>query len=1405
MTSPIGPSTLNSYSGFNPCLNKKHESICPPDSPEFNHQVIQEYTEKVISEGEHELQKILKIIHFDEFVPISSALYDAIVVTAAHQDSLELRETKIVRECRELRETPLYQDALQRTQQQLDLLKIAEEKFEHASGPDKAGMLTSLGMTMFVPGRILKTILLADSVKEIANISEPETCHTTTKSTDNVNSVKENPEAAKPQPLPQPEPSESKWQAPFLNSMTSLLGNLNAIVDPKSLKATLSTPRASDESFAKEGLPLLHTAFNAFRFADPKKAERVTFTIQHTNQMLSGASSMIDALLAAGIAGLASEGFALASGNFLLGLAGLIKLFQKPDNSNAQLLKLVQQISQQIALMHQDLLEGFRAMSIAMGIMDFHVVSGFIEMEALLTQNQKDSTRMYDQLREFLYIDRVYIEAIKTSLEGNERYHILQQINDADWRETIDEVQSDCDSYPKAMSVETFKKSIAKLTSSLKKVQRDGLFRADEANVITEAGTILASPSRLNTLLSVASTRVTENRPKSLADNYRLATEQNIHLFVKYLQSVASKIGLAETFPPLESLYNPAALLDLSETAKNLIQTYRNTSFYLGLPEEPLKQSLNLFVKGIDSHEALTDAASNKQLREYLADDYLHELDTFANLVSEYREYAAVKYYGENVLPRLQRNIQKTELAITGLDKSKTSDFFQMQGPRWFEYQWVSWWENETPHWSPDVWNRPSCHKKKDRPCYIPSSEIEKTKNIYQESHHTRAGKIHKELIGYHQNKKIEVMKSVSFSNPDFRKNLIDFFYYDNSTLLEWRATPHHFINEEYPLLVPSWHLDQIPNAAFDAAAIGNADLNFISKPNPDGTLQLKVDLSSEEIGFTNTITVFQQISKQLPGHNQKLGTLESLHYTWFGGDSPTGDCTIYDPDLKRFTGYYNRQDYDDYEDGKAAYDCPAGSCFTGHRAIICMPNTETISGIFSNYSSYSVLSSDQALKLAEWPHTTLNEVELQNLEANVQHQKKTIRQVIMKNLATILNSGSNDATLGDRSFPEHLRLELVSSFHRLSVKERVLKMDLSLTITPKSLDLDQSWPNIFGGGDVLRELERYKGQRVYLDDMLRQNHRAFTEQKPKLIKAAKSSGAEHYPFMNSKEVFQEFVEQITETDVVPNMVAESKPENFYQLKQFANEFIPSLEPSLREKLKSISPDLNKLSQTLEKPDPTQALPPIVQTSGASRATPFFVKAIEKVQSVVKKLFNWGKSKDRVYDTSSQPQPLKEREVQTCPAIDPNLTSTLAKDSISDLGITVFQLPNRVAKKTDIPMPGYSTFLQPQTFDDRVIVAQWLCLSVLNKWFPWNYEKEISSQTKNYLEEQARVLSTLEDKFDEHLEEESLSEEILLEADYLLDKTEERINSALKWGKVSSTNAAQIDYDLSRIQSWLKV
>jgi len=768
-------------------------------------------------------------------------------------------------------------------------------------------------------------------------------------------------------------------------------------------------------------------------------------------------------------------------------------------------------------------------------------------------------------IKRVLYVDGIYLEEIKKLAEQNANYQIQQMIQNADWRDVQRDTILECESFPKSMSAERFIRSMDLLDSTLQKVQRDGMARSSDAQI--------GDSGRVQALLGISNKRLADQQPRTLSDNYRLNTEQNIHLLVKYLESVAEG---KDRLPAQSSLYNPAALYDMAEAAQLLLKTYRNTQFYFGTPEEPTVKALNHINQGIEGYETLLKSFA--EMAPVLIDDYVKELRTFTEHYVKYQDHRILKYYMEQIHPRLEKEMQEAGMALTGMDIGKRSEFFRMDGPNWFVHLWNHFYPAEN-RWSGMGWDAVST-KHPDRPTWVPKNRIGQAKDRYRDSHQAPAEKIHKMRVAEYENKARGIEGNAHLRNPHFKNAILRWILTDKFTIAPWEWAPYQFFNEKTVLPVTDWHLKQLPKSVFAAHALGIGDLQFTWREAGDGYIELKASL---KIKSNPTIELFKQT---VPLHgSQKVGLLESLHYTWFGGHLPSGNCDEFDLDLNHYVVSPATQDYADYGAGKANYDCPEGRCHhPGYRATICYPKTEEVQGMIHGNT---LQKNGEAF--SHLPIDVFSEEDAAIIDRAIEQELKQVRDRIVQEMSHLFRTQNPKVLNEDVNLPDGLKNDFLQSYNRLSVKGTSIKMVLSYLINPNDLKADMSWPNIFVGEDILREHDQYSGQRVFLDTLLKQIAAQLEKAKPAIVEAIQEKPVEQYPFTKIKAEFEKTREETEKKHLMNNFYAESKPQNALQFAQI----VPLLKlfpEDVKNQMALINPPLQPFFQAVDAMP--QLLPP---------------------------------------------------------------------------------------------------------------------------------------------------------------------------------------------------------------------
>lgn len=106
----------------------------------------------------------------------------------------------------------------------------------------------------------------------------------------------------------------------------------------------------------------------------------------------------------------------------------------------------------------------------------------------------------------------------------------------------------------------------------------------------------------------------TGNR-RSAEEQFLLSGEQNIHLLRAYFVERFKGNPIIKEMPKEEEFYNPAALLELFDTAEELFYTYRKRKMYLGVPDDILK-IMETFHGGAAALRKFIDIISSVEVTE---------------------------------------------------------------------------------------------------------------------------------------------------------------------------------------------------------------------------------------------------------------------------------------------------------------------------------------------------------------------------------------------------------------------------------------------------------------------------------------------------------------------------------------------------------------------------------------------------------------------------------------------------------------------------------------------------------------------------------------------------------------------------------------------------------------------
>jgi hypothetical protein len=928
----------------------------------------------------------------------------------------------------------------------------------------------------------------------------------------------------------------NRAQAQMGKTLSQIVGdfvdNANVVFDKRAFAQRAYKERMFGADTLSGELSTLHTLANIFTVFEPKKAALIKSTIQFSTNIIEGGSGMMDVFSTMGIAALTDSLFSVASGNFLSGITGLIGLFGEKHNPNEELLYAMQAISDQIMCMHRDLLEGIRHISISLNLMSEQMALGFESLEMLVKQHHNQQITLLENMQKFLYIDRVYLEKILDDVRQLKVDHYVEKIDSSDWSKAISKVTIHCKVYKKSLSLDLLREDLLHLVETLKEVQKNSLARSRVD--ITDA-------NELFDRLSAFSHFIGGDRGN-----------QNIHLFHAYLVKKFKGMHCIHDLPSADSLHNQAALDALLTTAQELVRTYTNRNGYLGLPSD-VQEILDVFVKGVAAHKKFVAIVTSPEVIKELLTDYQMTSTDFTKLLKEYLDHAMFRYHQEH---GVKKNTQQMIVYKAMLETAqKLKSHVKMDGPNWFTT--LGWWfvqhfRQARPAYNTDhglVPTTPHWERGHDH-LFVATEEMNLAKARYTALYEKNVLNLNAYLAGDLLTHQTVYRTAHSYDKLiDFHNSTFNLFHLSESSADCGLERRHYFINEQgFPLPVTKQHLSHIPAAIRLAHELGLGELLFkwqLSDKNDE--VLLKANWCYEIHEEMHCIVLFEQKTGQLHGYPH-ANPLESVYYTWLGGEPPTGGCASYDSKLAKHSTSADLE-------AIKTYTAPQPSNYIFHpqfthyelnyRPLICYPNTKGVKGLF--YHDGGVLKVDESI-FNSWPITPAIPSVLSTIQASIQISLMGVRQKIMHDAASLLRTGRSKS-LSQETFSSEINEQMMEKYTALSVKAIIAKIALAFA--------DTAWLNLFDGNDLLREMHNYKGQRVHLLHLLERNAQAFPELIAQLTTVlTQNKGA---TFKREQEL-EKFVQEV-EKDIVPDILAETQCkgiiecENLFNSKTFRHLF----------------------------------------------------------------------------------------------------------------------------------------------------------------------------------------------------------------------------------------------------------
>lgn len=913
-----------------------------------------------------------------------------------------------------------------------------------------------------------------------------------------------------------------------VKKVTAVLGDfaddVNAIFNHQEFTRRVSQDIAmGTDTLSDKGIPLMHTLVNIFGFFDQKKALQIQNTIDVTTQIAKGAIGMIDVLSEKGIAAVMNDGlFSVASGNFLIGLSALFKLFADEPNPNEEIFKALQSLSEQMGRMHVDMLEGFRHISLGLEFISNQIAEAFAALMNMYAKNHQEVRAMLTKIEKAVYINTAYLEMMLDFMQTQKKNDYINTINNDDWSEVIADVENDCYVYEKSMTLDLLRKNLRRLVDTLKNVQKNSILRSRVK---------MNDLRKVHDTLGTASPYVGGKDPADSPDDQLIFGEQNIHLVRAYLKERFKGNPMLKELPEEKALHNPAALLELSDAAKKLFHTYRKRKEYLGVPDDIHKQ-METFHAGIMAIKNFTGIIASSGVLTAIMDDYKGTLSEFNQQADNYLSHAMYTFFKEEGLKKngLQIDHYKTKLS----DAHKVKEHLKLDGTDWFKtetlclqrYKLIGKYIPGSRGMNFDVVAIPARWSGINTPDSCPGflhfklpddSTFKPVNNALIENAKLRYRKIFDDHVSAQMGlltKQLNAYQPVSYEKiDDFQKSpnhLFNLIHLDPNFGLDKK---HYFIKDTLLLPVTREHLELIPIKIRFAHEMGLLEMKFECQVSEDKKeLLCQGFCLYEKQRKMYKATLFEQTIPLLPAANP----LEAAYYAWFGGTAPKdGSCSYYDQNLGRHSTVDDAKAINEYEKRPEMFTHRQVRGLGGaddYRVLYCQPHTQNVEGMMKNDESGPTTNREI---FNSWPVKVANQEELHDV---IHTMEQRIRGKLMRELGTILRAKSTKTADEELELVEGEQQSIHDVGLRLNIKADVLRIALRYSLA------DFNGPVIPDTELFLNEIDQYKGGRIHPLHLLKRIEQQQDVQKAKILAKLGDHGG---PYQEKVQEVEELLHEI--------------------------------------------------------------------------------------------------------------------------------------------------------------------------------------------------------------------------------------------------------------------------------------
>lgn len=891
-------------------------------------------------------------------------------------------------------------------------------------------------------------------------------------------------------------------------SVESFVDDVNAVFDRNHFNYRYKVQKQNqntDEINNFDAIPILHTAYNVFSFFNEKEANRLAAQVISGTQIAQGIPEIHTAFEEQGIAGIFSSGFGSGADSILKGLSILKKLFGEQKDPNAATIKMLQGISNQVARLHQDVLEGFRQVFLALGLMDLRMAYGFQNLELLAKQQHAAAMTILKNMQAFLAIDRSYLQSLSESVKRIELGLNIHEIDKEDWSPELSKINTKMAIYQEeGINRKEFYNILIDLTELLQQSRIKAINRAKKVDI----NSYYALSRALSTQSSSLGTEHSGHfEDITLSSRFRSIGEQQINVILKYVisrfqneGSLSKKISAIKNPPlplyPIEQ-FNPIALSEITGGIIQLIDLYKkgvfcpnkitqdDTSKNCRLNKIEVLEKLKQIQQYYDNYEKVLVLFSDPNLIRFLVSDYSNSYQQFNDKARKLLTTKMQRTYQEdlsgyyNRLEQLTLDLkQQQSLSLDiGTHLSCPYPSLGTTFSSFSDFEWVGLWPYgwRGRGWGVTCGNWAPCGQ-----WYGPGDLINISKQRYiHDIKQAYQAELQKQIESIEKSIKSRNQQKLNCHNIYLSANLTKSNHYMDcmpQIYYAYSSNPKLFNGKK--IILPTdhpWIKQYIHEELRRYLIPGFSWLDFQFDIHNGNELLITPIWRNAK---TNDSYQYPTLQYNIPVH-APFALEEGLFHHWFGGGKPTGSCIEYDESLKRPS---SRGDTDAsnyyYSKLSGGTNWPAGNLvYTGGdhnpgtawmRLLFMRPETQAVKGVIDNPE----IQPDKAISFSTFDYRPLI---LQKTEQFLNEKRIFFFKDYLMHL--LLPDSSVHSSL--RPEESEVREALIE----LDVKEKILKAVISLAVDFTKVDMDPVLMTLFDKDSIIAHLNRYKGGLLTLFD----------------------------------------------------------------------------------------------------------------------------------------------------------------------------------------------------------------------------------------------------------------------------------------------------------------------------------